>query len=155
MILNVELVPDTCWYSNVRSNVSAKTWLRISQEVSAAANMRCQICGRVGVRHARECHELWHYDDLRFVQRLDGLLALCPECHAVKHMGRSIATGAGAQALAWLAEINSFSPAEALQTVRSAFAIHRSRSQHRWSLDVSLLTTRYRVTLLPNGQERI
>lgn len=155
MRLSVELVPTSCWYSNVRSNVSAPTWARISREVSMAAGRRCSICARVGVVHALECHEVWGYNDTARKQRLMELVALCPECHAVKHIGRSLSMGRGREALAWLAQVNEITPAAALEHVRVAFDVHRARSLHTWTLDVTLLSAKYGVRLTPDGQERI
>ncbi len=153
MRLALELVPESCWHSNVRSHVRAATWDRISREVSAAHGFKCQICNGVGVAHALECHELWHYDDDRHIQRLDGLMALCPACHMVKHMGRAVANGKGAAALTWFAHVNELTPAAALLAVREAFAIQQARSRHAWQLNIQLLSTRYHVKLNLAGQE--
>jgi hypothetical protein len=76
--LTVELVPSTCWYTNVRSNVSKAVWDRLRRRVAAEAGKRCEICGGRGRRWPVECHEVWHYDDATKVQRLERLVALCP-----------------------------------------------------------------------------
>lgn len=151
MKLPIELVPATCWYSNVRSRVSEATWLRLRRQVAAAAGQRCQICGRTGSGHPVECHEIWGYDDARRVQRLVGLIALCPDCHLVKHFGRAIAGGRTRYALAWFAEVNGLTASEALALVKEALALHAERSRHSWRLDLSLLT-RYGVRL--DGENR-
>jgi len=82
--LTVELVPSTCWYTNVRSNVSKAVWDRLRGEVAADAGNRCEVCGGRGRRWPVECHEMWDYDDDRKIQRLERLVALCPACHEVK-----------------------------------------------------------------------
>jgi hypothetical protein len=85
--LTVELVPSTCWYTNVRSNVSKAVCDRLRRRVAAQTGNRCEICGGRGRRWPVECHEVWHYDDEVKVQRLERLAALCPACHEVKHAG--------------------------------------------------------------------
>src|SRR5205823_6629265 len=80
-LLTVELVPSTCWFHNVRSEVSTEDWDRLKQMASQRAGRRCEVCGRRGPRWPVEAHEVWEYDDEKHVQRLLGIVALCPACH--------------------------------------------------------------------------
>ena len=57
--LTIELVPQTCWFSNVRSEVSAADWDRLRKLTSNAAGGRCEVCGGRGPRWPVECHEIW------------------------------------------------------------------------------------------------
>ena len=41
--LTVELVPSTCWYTNVRSHVPKTVWDRLRRQVAAAAGDRCEM----------------------------------------------------------------------------------------------------------------
>src|ERR1700758_274727 len=100
--LRVELVPSTCWLSNVRSLMKRSVWRRLAAEGREDGRGRCEICAGRGRQHAVECHEVWFYDDQRGVQLLMRLQALCPMCHRVKHLGRTANVGVGAQACAWL-----------------------------------------------------
>lgn len=85
--LAVEFVPKPLWGSNLWSLVPESEWTRIRKQVYRAANHRCEICG---VHPDRlECHEVWRYDDVNFIQKLSRLIALCPLCHGVKHFARS------------------------------------------------------------------
>ncbi len=153
MNLTIELVPRSCWYSNVRSNVSEATWSRLKSISFKAANYRCEICSNRGPHHPVECHEIWHYDDHRLIQRLDRLIALCPRCHQVKHIGLAIERSETHKAIEWLCHVNSISPDQALQLVKRAFAIHEIRSAYSWSLDLSLLSGHYQVRLAPDNRE--
>ena len=153
MKLPLELVPSSCWYSNVRSQVTPKTWDRLRGLVAATAGSRCTICGRAGSGHPVECHEVWGYDDERRIQRLEDLVALCPDCHLVKHFGRAMAQGRTRYALAWYAQVNGLAADQALADVMSALAVHSERSRHTWHLDVTLLSSRYGVLLNSAGQE--
>lgn len=153
MKLSIELVPSTCWYSNVRSNVSMDTWNRLQRATFDAAGHVCEICNGTGDGHLVEAHEIWRYDDHRMVQHLERLISLCPRCHEVKHMGLAIETGHTKRALAWLAAVNEITPADALAYVTRAFDIHAIRSRYQWQLDIGILTSRYGVKLDKHGIE--
>ena len=147
MKLPLELVPTTCWHSNVRSQVTSPTWERIRHQVSSRAGEHCQVCGRAGTGHPVECHEIWGYDDAALIQRLEGLIALCPDCHLVKHFGRAMASGRTTYALSWFARVNDLPPYRALALAKSALALHAERSRHAWQLDLSWLNTHFGVIL--------
>lgn len=153
MRLTIELVPTTCWYSNVRSNVSGATWDRLQAEVFKAAGYCCEICAARGETHPVECHEVWQYDDHKLVQRLDRMVSLCPRCHEVKHVGHALKEGRGKQVVGWLASVNGIQPAQALAYVQHAFKIHEVRSMFEWNLDLRVLQDRYRVALDRQGIE--
>lgn len=85
--LSVELIPMTSWYSNVRSNVTSKQWDIIRKDTYKKANYKCEICGGKGMTHSVECHEIWDYDEKTKLQKLVRFIALCPNCHKVKHIG--------------------------------------------------------------------
>lgn len=152
--LTIELVPATCWYSNVRSNVHRSTWSRLQDLHFRQAGYRCQICDGVGPTHPVELHEMWDYDDLHHVQRLKGLIALCPRCHQVKHMGHTLRTPAASAALEHLARVNRVTLARAVDLVQRAFVVHRERSRHNWVLDISWLTRRHGIVLDASQRER-
>jgi hypothetical protein len=59
--LSIELVPQTCWFSNVRDHVDQKTWDILRKDTYKKANYKCEICGGVGSKHPVECHEIWDY----------------------------------------------------------------------------------------------
>lgn len=138
-ILTVELVPSTCWFKNVRSEVSPADWDRLKRMTSEAANHRCEVCGGRGPRWPVEAHEVWHYDDLTHVQTLAGMVALCPDCHSVKHIGLAMARGREKQALAHLARVNGWTPEDAQLYVEVQFEVWSKRSSHSWILDISWL----------------
>ncbi|MDH0342015.1 HNH endonuclease [Chromobacterium haemolyticum] len=154
MKLTIELVPATCWYSNVRSNVFPATWDRLQAMVFKAAGYRCEECGGRGDTHPVECHEVWSYDDHKLIQRLERLISLCPKCHQVKHIGLAVKTGKASAVIAWLASVNDIPPEKALQYAQHAFKIHQIRSRFQWSLDLQVLTNLYGVKLDRYGIEQ-
>ncbi len=145
--LRVELVPSTCWLSNVRSYMSDHFWRRLSQEILEESDRRCQVCKGRGRRHAVECHEAWLYDDERRVQMLLRLEALCPMCHAVKHLGRTIARGKEGMAVYWLAKVNGWDERTARRYVDAVFEQWSARSRVEWTLDLRVLGEVYEVPL--------
>src|SRR5437899_2821887 len=125
--LTVELVPSTCWWSNVRSHVAPAVWERLRKATADAAGNKCEVCGGQGRRHPVECHEVWDYDDTRRVQRLVRLVA--PSCHEVKHLGLTAKRGRGAQALAHLARVNGWSASDAEAYAEVVFEQWATRSR--------------------------
>jgi 5-methylcytosine-specific restriction endonuclease McrA len=139
--LTIELVPLTCWQTNVRSAVPPKVWDQLRRRVYADASNRCEVCGGRGSRPALHCHEVWEYDDERHVQRLARMVALCPPCHAVKHIARSMGFGYGSNALEQLAKVNHWTREQARSYAMAAFEQWRERSTHEWALDLDGLRT--------------
>ncbi len=137
--LTIELVPQTCWFSNVRDRVSREDWDRIRKQVYERAGHRCEVCGGRGSKHPVECHEVWEYDETIGVQCLVRMIALCPTCHEVKHIGLAGIKGRGEIAAAHLAEVNGWTPQVTAVYVDQAFAVWKDRSDQTWSLDVSTL----------------
>jgi len=137
--LTIELVPRTAWFNNVRSNVAPEIWQKLKKRTATKAKWRCEICGGQGKKWAVECHEIWNYDDVNHRQTLQGLIALCPSCHAVKHMGHTNLQGKAIEATLHLAKINGWSCEEAVNYVETQFQVWQERSQYDWELDISWL----------------
>lgn len=138
--LTIELVPKTCWFSNVRSNVSRSEWDRLRKASAAQAQYKCEVCGGQGQRWPVECHEIWDYDDDSARQTLTGLISLCPACHEVKHMGFTELKGKRIPATAHLSIVNRWSYQQAEEYVARAFQVWRMRSKQGWTLDISWLS---------------
>ena len=139
MKLEIELVPSTTWKENVRSYVSEEEWDVIRRAVYRRAEFVCEVCGGKGEEHPVECHEVWEYDDINHVQRLKRMIALCPDCHMVKHMGLASSNGRLPDAVEHYAEVNDLSFLEAMEKIEKAFEKHGERSTHEWEVDMSIL----------------
>lgn len=137
--LNIELVPQTCWFSNVRSILTKKQWDIVKSQVANAAYDMCQICGGIGPKHPVECHEIWTYDDAKQIQKLTGMIALCPDCHRVKHIGLAQIRGKGEQAIKHFMKVNKLSQKQTEKAIQEAFNIWAKRSDMEWTLDISHL----------------
>lgn len=141
--LSVELIPSTCHFSNVRTTVSSKQWDKIRYLSYEKSNNKCEICGDTGknqgYKHNVECHEIWSYDDNKHVQKLIGLISLCPLCHQVKHIGRASAIGKQGVCFAQLERVNGWHHKQVVEHVAECFEVYKERSKHSWSLDLSIL----------------
>ena len=143
MRLTIELVPSTCWYTNVRSNVTTKEWDIIRKKCYANANNVCEICGDVGTKqgykHNLECHEIWEYDEQNKIQKLIGLIALCPNCHTTKHPGLAQMKNRMHIVEKQLQKINNMSYAEVQIYLTSAFKLWEERSKYNWTLNIDCI----------------
>ena len=139
MKLTIELVPSTSWYNNLRSILSESDWNYLRKQSYKDANYKCQVCGGIGKRHPVECHEIWSYDDSKNIQKLEGLVSLCPKCHMVKHIGYAYLKGNGEIALSHLIKVNKITQKKANKYIEEVFYIYRKRSTHNWEIDLTYL----------------
>ena len=101
--LFVDLVPSSCWFTNVRSCVDQKDWDRLRRMITRRAGHRCEVCGASEDRQTSrwlEAHERWAYDEATHVQSLRRLVCLCTNCHTATHFGLAQIKGNEAAALA-------------------------------------------------------
>lgn len=139
MKLNIELVPKTAWFKNLRNLVGNTRWDEIRKEVYKEYNYQCGICGTKG---KISCHEIWEYEDVNKIQTLIGYLALCDDCHNIKHIGLSkIRAGRGELNLSLLIKhfmkVNNCSLDDFNKHCEEAFRIWRERSHFKWKLNLS------------------
>lgn len=136
--LNFELVPDSCWYSNLRSLLTKEQWDAVRKKVYARAGGKCMLCGAPSKR--LEAHEQWEYDEKNCVQRLKDIIAVCPACHAVIHIGRTQLKGDERAAEEHFMKVNNCSYAEYRAALGAANEAHRRRNKvPEWKLDISKL----------------
>jgi len=150
--LEIELVPRTSWQSNLRKILPRQAWDRIRKEAYERASGKCEICGE----QARlECHERWVYDDTRHVQRLAGFMALCPLCHAVKHMGRSWNLARQGkldfdELVRHFMSVNGVSRELFQFHYEEAFRVWRVRSRYPWKIDLGAWEALVKTSEAPN-----
>ena len=143
--LTFEMVPEECWYSNLRSVLKPADWDIIRKDAYARAGGRCTICGR----SARlEAHEKWSYDNEWALQKLEDVVALCRECHEVKHISRTQLMGRGMDAMEHFMRVNQCSQMDfhdALQQTNEEY-LQRNRVEG-WVTDISWLKNKYNIIL--------
>ena len=134
--LRFGLVPDGCWRANLRSALPKALWDKLRKAAYARAGGRCAVCGRAG---RLEAHEVWEYDDEKHIQKLAGIIAVCPACHQVIHIGRTSLLGKEKEAQAHFMKVNGCTQSEYHAALGEANRIHAERSRHEWTTDLSAL----------------
>ena len=135
--LDFEMVPEECWYANLRSVLPKEDWDRIRRRAYARAEGRCSICGAPG---RLEAHEKWSYDDEKKVQKFEDVIAVCRLCHEVIHISRTQLVGRGEEAMEHFMRVNGCTQSEfhaALGEANREY-IGRNRTEG-WVTDLSLL----------------
>lgn len=143
--LTFEMVPEECWYSNLRSVLTPKDWDIVRKDAYARAGGKCCVCGR----SARlEAHERWSYDEKKALQKLEGVVALCHNCHEVIHISRTQLMGRGAEAMEHFMKINRCTQMDFHEALGEANAeyIRRNRVEG-WVTDVTWLENRFSIKL--------
>lgn len=136
--LGFELVPDGCWYSNLRSILSKAQWDYIKQDAKARAGGKCAICGKKTDK--LEAHERWCYDEDNRVQKLEDVVAVCKDCHSVIHIGRTQLKGDIERAEEHFMKVNGCTYAEYRKALGQANEEHKRRNLvSEWGLDLSFL----------------
>ena len=158
--LFVDLVPESCWFTNARSCIAQQDWERVRRLVVGRAGRRCEVEGcRQSEDRARqvwlEAHERWEFREgpTGRVQVLRRLVCLCTDCHTATHFGLAQLRGRHHEALVQLARVTGMSATEARQHVRAAFSLWAQRSAHTWVLDLSILA-RAGITLAQPDRAR-
>ena len=134
--LKIELVPKTSWGNNARSIWKSHVWQKVRLYASERSKNKCEICGGVGERHPVECHEVWEYDDENHIQRFVRLIALCPACHMVKHMGRAQVIGKLDLAIKQFTKVNRCTDEEAMEYIHNQFEQYHKRSEYEWDVQL-------------------
>ncbi|QUL77221.1 putative NHN endonuclease [Escherichia phage UPEC06] len=140
MKLTIELIPSTAWDNNLRSYLTQAGWDKVRRKCYQEANYTCEVCGGKGGngrKHPVEAHEIWDFVNGEVVLR--GVIALCPPCHEVKHIGRAQATGNMTRAVKHFMKVNGVDKKAAEEYIMQAAALWRQRSKQEWSLNIDYL----------------
>ena len=136
--LNFELVPDSCWYGNLRTYFKPQVWDIIRRKAYSKADGKCTICNAPTKR--LEAHEQWEYDEENKVQRLKRVIAICPDCHKVIHIGLTQLKGNEQAAIEHFIKVNNSTYADYRKALGKANADHARRNRvDEWALDLTWL----------------
>ncbi|MGD0978603.1 MAG: HNH endonuclease [Candidatus Bathyarchaeia archaeon] len=138
MKLTAELVPSTVWYSSLYRLLPREVWNSIREGIIAEKGRVCEICGEENGK--MNLHEIWNYDDAKYIQRLSGFILLCEMCHHAKHIGLAgVLANEGKldynEIARHFCKVNGCSEKEFTKHVDDAFRIWKKRSQHQWTPD--------------------
>jgi hypothetical protein len=153
--LFIDLVPSTCWFSNVRSCIHPKDWDRVRNHIYERTHYTCECCGintkEDTINGQLEAHERWNYDEENKIQTLMRIIALCQQCHQSTHMGLAGLRGKDEEAMTHLQKVKNISRREACKERKESGIIHMKRSKHKWELDISLITNNGIETITPDA----
>ncbi len=135
--LEIELVPDNCWYLNLRTALPKKLWDAIRLDAKKRAGYKCAICGKKTT--SLEAHEKWSYDEKKGIQKLEDVLSLCHDCHSAIHMERTALYGDIERAEDHYIKVNNCTYAEMKQDRKKANEIHGKRNKIEWQTDTTWL----------------
>lgn len=141
--LFVDLIPASCFFKNVRSDIKESHWRVLSKLVRARAGGQCETCGAAEDPESGnylDAHERWHYDDATHVQKLMRIVSLCKSCHLHTHMGYANIQGKSEEAIAHKMKVSGLSRAEVDQEIEAAFKLWEQRNRGSWKLDLGILT---------------
>ena len=127
--LNIQLVPSTSWYSNLRSILP--NWSEISYLVRKPC--KCDICGKIGELNDFDAHEVWKYE--HNMQSLDKIICVCKDCHACIHMGHTLIEGDSKKAKQHYMRVNNISLEECENDIEDAFDVWEVRSRLDWFIN--------------------
>ena len=139
--LKIELIPSSSWQSNLRGILKPSMWNAIRNNVYLKNNSKCVICSRIGRLHA---HEVWEFDDVNHIQKLEDIIPVCYLCHMVKHIGFSSlnqkATGIETEKLIkHFMNVNKCDRKTYQSHLRQAMEKFYERSRFEWQLDLTKL----------------
>lgn len=136
--LKFELVPDGCWYTNLRTILSKAQWDYVKQDAKERAQGKCSICGRKTNR--LEAHEKWSYDENNGVQKLEDVISICHDCHSVIHFGRTQLKGNEERAENHFMKVNGCTYSEFRKFLGLANERHILLNKvPEWKVDISWL----------------
>jgi len=138
MILEIELVPSTVWYSSLYRLLPKEMWNSIRNEIIRENGRKCQICGET--ESVMNLHEIWKYDDINQIQKLEGFILLCGMCHHIKHIGLAgILASEGKldynKIIEHFCKVNKCTKKEFEEHSAKAFDIWGKRSRYEWKQD--------------------
>lgn len=138
--LEIELVPQSSHYNNLRYLITKSEWNKLRKEIIPPLDNKCEICGgKSPGKRSLDLHEVWEYDLKTNKQKLKSLQGLCIYCHEVKHFYLAKINNKEKRARKRLIKINNLTEEECNFY---EYFIHQQfleRSQFNWTLDNSLL----------------
>lgn len=142
MKLEIELVPTTSHFNNLRSEVTATAWKKLRVKYLTPLNNCCEICGGSSHKRGLDLHEVWSYTivDLELkigIQKLEKLEGLCMYCHEVKHYYLSYLRGFGERARSRLQKINELTDKELFEYELLVHKNFVERSLVEWKIDLN------------------
>ena len=143
-----DLIPKTTWGASLSNMLTDTSWQGIRHRYIDAVHGVCVACGTI--LNPPNAHELWDFylpcDEIgngdlgrQGIQRLSEVLILCPECHAMFHLGRAQIESFFDEAEARLMAVNGWDLPTCRRYESIIFERFKQHSFLKWTLDLSLL----------------
>lgn len=136
MISIIDMIPETCFYSNVRDHITKDAWKAIRDNLISASGGNCVSCGD---KHGYklEAHEIFSYKD--GVQILENIVPLCRICHLCQHPGYAGVIGETGSVINKICEVYSIKKSKAEKILADSFELWEDRSSQEWLLNLDFL----------------
>jgi len=142
--LCVDLMPKTCWWTNLAHLLQPSEWTRLQRLVCTRANNTCETCGKEGLElqpeRERHIEGRWEYRSASQLQRLVRVLLLCDNCYYSTRMGLARIKDRSESATTHLTKILNQPTKLVTQHIDEAFQVWRDRSLCNWDVDLYILT---------------
>ena len=134
----MDLLPRGAWNNNLSKTLPQKDWDSLRQAAYERAEYKCVICGAGNGQ--LEAHEVWEFNADEKTQKLIDIIAICKNCHLVKHFRHTKMIGGEEYAKKHFMRIN--------QCDEQTFIEHYHEAENRfnelskiesWTLDTSEL----------------
>ncbi len=88
--INYDGTPTECFGITFKNLLPVKEWDKIRREVYKREKHTCEFCKRNCFEHnfPIHAHEKWEYKHNSGTRKLVKIMAACPQCHAIQHIGR-------------------------------------------------------------------
>lgn len=145
--LRIDLVPETCWLSNLQSLLTPDEWAACEQYAFRKSEYYCDVCRRGGEIGQVGCYETWNYDDATGIQRLSGLATYCHDCLFVKRYSFSDIPEIHEKVCRHLIKVNNWTELQAHEHLVHALSLWKKRSKYHWRLNISWLQSEAGIQL--------
>ena len=131
--LEIELVPESAWGNNLSKTLPKKDWDKLRDACYERAGHACVICGKSG--ETLDAHEVWDFHSPSKTQTLIDIVALCKQCHGVKHIKNTTRLGYEKQAKEHFMRINKCDGMAYAAHYMDAEYLYNQRNQvDKWTL---------------------
>jgi hypothetical protein len=139
--LEIEAIPESCFFSNLRKLLPRKRWDEIRVEAYVEHLDKCAICGIIPDKGKLHAHEWWLFQDDTWVQELGKVVALCNLCHMAKHPIKAfmlIDEGRMdyGEYVGHYCEVNDCYESDFIEDLKVALGVFAERSKHEWILKI-------------------
>ncbi|MBJ6984044.1 DUF5710 domain-containing protein [Luteimonas sp. MC1750] len=153
--LALELIPSTCWLTNLRSCLSPEDFKRVRMGIRQRSGKTCEVCK--GHEHPDDeiyldVHPRFEY--IEGVQVLRRLVCVCTRCLRAIEFGTAQLHGYRQDAFAHLQQVNGWSAEQAMAHVHAAFEQWAGRSRMEWDVDLSIIEAAGIQVLLPTPEQQ-